>query len=266
MEPLGFSSLLALIGILFTIISIFIQFIITLVNNGFVAQLSEAKWFNFSLEIFRIVPIISLAFSAHMGLLRLYQELHQRSVKRMFKVINSAVIINIFSYFACAFFGYVSFLQNTPGNLINAYEPGSFLATVSMFAMTLVIAFSFPLIQFPIKRSVALFFPAKLSPSLHYPLTIIFFILPFACSIFIKDLSIILGIMGSTLGILIAYILPALMFLKLRASDFGTVDAAQTNPTRAEFGRFGAVVCIILGLIIGIIGFVRNVGALIDSL
>ncbi|KAL0224921.1 hypothetical protein RCL1_002833 [Eukaryota sp. TZLM3-RCL] len=259
LEPLGFSSLLALVGVLITIGGICVLFVTKMVEFGFIDRLKEVVWFNFHYSVLKVIPIIGLAFSAHFSILRLYQELHHRSVKRMFKVVDRAVSISFLCYLLCAVFGYMSFGSDTPSNLITAYEEGSFLGVMSMTCMALVVAFSYPLLQFPIKQSVVLFSPPKWGPHLHYPLTILLFILSYIGSILISDLGTILGFLGSTVGVLTSFILPPMMFLKLRKQDFGTVDHPQGQSKQAEFGVLGCYCCIALGVFVGVVGFYLNV-------
>ncbi|KAL0221357.1 hypothetical protein RCL1_001211 [Eukaryota sp. TZLM3-RCL] len=264
MESLSFSSLLALIGILVTVIGICTLFIRTLFQNGILHQFSQVKLFNFTPDVFRVIPIVSLAFSCHANILRMYQELHQRSVKRMFNVISGALLINFAFYFLCGTFGYVVFLSNTQSNLLLGYENGSFLMIISQVAMTIVISFSYPIVQFPVKKSITLFFNPKMAPKLHYPLTVIVFIASFAVSLVVEDLSIILGFTGSTVAVGICYILPPIMFLRLRKEDYGSIENNEDN-NQANFGTIGCYVCLVLGISISVIGFARNLSALLSN-
>ncbi|KAL0219809.1 hypothetical protein P9112_005462 [Eukaryota sp. TZLM1-RC] len=262
MDSLGFTSAIALLGIIVTVVGIGVQFVITVTRNGFVDQISQAVWFNFSFDVFRVIPVISLAFSAHLGVLRLYQELQQRTVKRMFRVIISAVSINFIFYALCGSLGYFAFLTGTTSNLINAYEEGSFLLMMSMVCMSMVISFSYPLIQYPVRKAILLFFSDKKGPILHYPVTVFLFLAPFGCSLLFDDLSIILGFLGSTFGVMLSYILPPILFFKLRNSDFGAVDHQKDHGI--SFGILGALCCIIGGVFIGVVGVYRNIVALVD--
>ncbi|KAL0234936.1 hypothetical protein GEMRC1_001518 [Eukaryota sp. GEM-RC1] len=265
MEPLGFTSGVALGGICLTVVGVGIQFFITIGKVGFGTMVSSVQWFNFSFDVFRIIPIISLSFSAHLGVLRLYQELHQRSVKRMFGVVMTAVCLNFFFYTLCGGLGYFSFGSETAPNLINSYDEDSMLRTMSQIAMIFVIGFSYPLIQYPVRKALIQFCPERHSKKLHYPFTMILFFVPYLISLLIDDLSIILGFLGSTFGIMLSYILPGVLFLKLRNTDFGVVDSAQSKTSKADFGVLGALLCIIGGGIIGIIGFSMNLRAVLTK-
>lgn len=80
-----------------------------------------------------------------------------------------------------------------------------------------VTSFSFPLIHYPCRGNVlTLFFKGSQSNFLHYGLTFLLIGSAFGvASIPGLDLGFVFGLVGSTVGLFLVFILPAAMFLRL---------------------------------------------------
>jgi len=202
----------------------------TSVNNG----LLSLKWvenitFFQPSGVFQCLPIFSLAYACHCQLFVVYDSLDDPSIPKMDYIVKSSLKIVTFVYFLVAIFGYTTFSSEVEGNVLKNFPSTTLLVFIKMgFATSVVVGF--PLMIFPCRQSIhTLFFRQTYSDGLA-PKTYIepftFKLLTFSIvsltmivAILIPNVETILGLTGATMGSLICFIMPAIIFMK---SDYTT--------------------------------------------
>jgi len=233
--PLGLMKSLAALGFIgyFSLIFYFIFVCVmfsTSVNNG----LLSLKWvenitFFQPSGVFQCLPIFSLAYACHCQLFVVYDSLDDPSIPKMDYIVKSSLKIVTFVYFLVAIFGYTTFSSEVEGNVLKNFPSTTLLVFIKMgFATSVVVGF--PLMIFPCRQSIhTLFFRQTYSDGLA-PKTYIepftFKLLTFSIvsltmivAILIPNVETILGLTGATMGSLICFIMPAIIFMK---SDYTT--------------------------------------------
>jgi amino acid permease len=110
LNKLRYASIVAIFAIIYIAIVILFEF-------GWFAQVnnfSDAVIFNIDINIFNAFALSLFSFVCHTNLIKIYSELAKRNVPHMFKIIDRAIIVELFFYGLIAIFGYLSFLDDTP--------------------------------------------------------------------------------------------------------------------------------------------------------
>ncbi|XP_048575593.1 putative sodium-coupled neutral amino acid transporter 10 isoform X2 [Nematostella vectensis] len=207
---------------------------------GFVTQtifsaiphLMEGHWkdhINFwrPVGVLRCLPIFSLSFSCQTQLFVLYDSLPEPSVKKMEEVINTGINIASFVYLSVGSMCYVTFYDTgVTGDVLINYG-NSFLAQVLKTGFVMSVIVSIPLIAFPMRASInSLLFPSQTAGTENMPggpgympqnrfviITVSAVCITLLIGILIPEIEFVLGVTGATMGTLIAFIIPSLMFL-----------------------------------------------------
>jgi amino acid permease len=106
---------------------------------------------------FLSVPVIMFAFDCQALIFQLYTSLEHphRSVDSMLKVTTRAIVAAWAVYITIGLFGYLTFGDATPDNILRAYDPSQdavFAAAYAMFLVPATVAFA--LVLFPVRDVV----------------------------------------------------------------------------------------------------------------
>ncbi|XP_072026513.1 uncharacterized protein [Amphiura filiformis] len=176
------------------------------------------------------LSIFALAFSCQTVLFVVYDSIPEKTPKQMESVVNRAVAMVGMTYIIVGFFGYVTFKKSgIKGDILLNFAPG-IVSEVLRLGFTLSVALSFPLVIFPCRASIyTLFFSHAHSlenphgggsgaeyipPSMFKLITLILVVFTLILGIVIPNVEVILGLTGATLGCLICFIFPALIYLR----------------------------------------------------
>lgn len=206
--------------------------------------------------VLQCLPIFSMSMSCQMQLFEVYENIS--SFDRIRQNIYHATSICLVVYTIIGFFGYVAFYnENLSGNILVNFRP-SLSNDVITFGFILSIACSFPLVIFPCRTSFnSLLQKSKIHhseistyvPESRYkPLTLFIIFSTMIIGILIPSVEVIIGFVGSTIGILICVLFPATCFIKIMQRNAGEKCIAQ--------------ILIIIGFIIMILGTYSNLMAL----
>lgn len=184
------------------------------------------------------LPIFSMALSCQTQLFEFFDPLNDPSLKKMNSVINGAVQMCLAVYISVGFFGYVAF-HDSPitGNILVRLTP-SLTAEIIKVGFILSVVISFPLCLFPCRSSLhSLIFKQGMG---HYDLqssympdhrfrvlTCALVTATMGMAIMVPNIEFVLGLLGSTIGITICVILPALIFLHLTTKNTNERRMAQ---------------------------------------
>ena len=182
----------------------------------------EINWFDFPLTFWEAVPIVNVAFTAHYNAGRFYQELSNRSMKRIAMVSGGAMGFSLILYLVVAISGYLTFGRMTLGNVLENYAPGYGLAIGARIAVAVVVMFTVPLTAHSLRSSVlALLFENKYDNE-SVPRSLIALIASgviLSCGIvgvLFTKIEVVLAYKGGIFGSCLVYIFPALMLVALR--------------------------------------------------
>ncbi|XP_071859685.1 uncharacterized protein isoform X2 [Bombus fervidus] len=211
--------------------------------------------------ILQCIPIFSMALFCQTQLFEIYETIPNVSLEKMNEVVRGALNICTIVYLCVGFFGYIAFCtQPFTGNILMSFEPSLSSEMIKM-GFVFSIAFSFPLVIFPCRASLnSLLFRRVYAhePSINYLpetrfrcLTIIIVAVSLITGILIPNIEFVLGLVGSTIGVMICLIFPAIFFI--------SISSKHTNE------RLLAQVIMFVGICIMILSTYANLYALEES-
>ncbi|CAK9827939.1 Putative sodium-coupled neutral amino acid transporter 10 [Anthophora retusa] len=211
--------------------------------------------------ILQCIPIFSMALFCQTQLFEIYETIPNVSLEKMNDVVQGALNICTIVYLCVGFFGYIAFCtQSFTGNILMSFEPSLSSEMIKM-GFVFSIAFSFPLVIFPCRASLnSLLFRRVYAhePSTNYLpetrfrcLTIIIVTVSLVTGILIPNIEFVLGLVGSTIGVMICLIFPAIFFI--------SISSKHTNE------RLLAQVILFIGICIMILSTYANLYALEES-
>lgn len=205
--------------------------------------------------VLQCIPIFSMAMSCQMQLFEVYETM-PASFDHIKRTVNQATSICCVTYCIVGFFGYLAFYNQTlSGNILMNFRP-SLANDAITIGFILSIACSFPLVIFPCRAALASFLHSK---SLHIesayvpeprykPLTLSIIFSTMVLGILIPSVEVIISLVGSTIGVLVCILFPAICFVKIM----------QRNTAEKTFAQL----IIIVGFVIMILGTYANLTAI----
>lgn len=198
--------------------------------------------------ILQCLPIFSMALSCQMQLFEVFESINNQSVEKLNGIVRNATWICTFVYIAVGFFGYVAFCTQTfSGNILMNFSP-SFGSDVIKIGFVLSVAFSFPLVIFPCRASIysLLYRKGHTDNSGYIPetrfkvITTCLVSCALCIALMIPSVELIIGLVGSTIGVAICIMFPAFCFRKIVKKD-------STERTLAQFIFISGFCLMILG-------------------
>ena len=133
------------------------------VNEVDLSRGRQLTYFNLSPRIFVALPIIGFAFSSHVQIPKIYEELRARSTRRQRAVTASAIFVCLVVYATVGIFGYITFGVAVDGNVFNNFtDEDDVWVGVAKLGLALTLMFSTPLFIHPMRENAV---------HLHYLLT-----------------------------------------------------------------------------------------------
>ncbi|XP_064628822.1 solute carrier family 38 member 10-like isoform X2 [Lineus longissimus] len=201
--------------------------------------------------IFQSLPIFSMAFGCQTQLFVMYDALQEPSLKQMTLIIKGAISLCTSVYLMVGFFGYIAFYNvEIAGDVLTNLKSSVFTEVVK-FGFVLSIAVSFPLCIFPCRAAIhTLLFAHEQKTSYHDNIggstripegrfrliTMGIIICTFMVGVVVPNVEFVLGLTGATMGTMICYLFPAIMFIRVMSL--------------ASNGKAVAQIVLVLGLII----------------
>ncbi|XP_011311169.1 putative sodium-coupled neutral amino acid transporter 10 isoform X1 [Fopius arisanus] len=211
--------------------------------------------------ILQCLPIFSMALFCQTQLFEIYESILNVSLEKMNHVVRGALNICTMVYLCVGFFGYVAFCtESFSGNILMVLEPSA-TSDMIKIGFVLSVVFSFPLVIFPCRASLnSLLFRRVQThepvnnyiPEIRFRcLTLTIVTVALITGIFMPNIEFVLGLVGSTIGVMICLILPTTFFI--------VISAKNTNE------RLLAQVISFVGIWIMILGTYANLYAMEEA-
>lgn len=178
------------------------------------------KYFVFNSQTVYAVPILTFAFVCHPAILPMYDELKDRSRRKMQGVANVSFLAMFIMYLLAALFGYLTFNVNVGPELLHTYSKvykSDVLLLIVRLAVLTAVTLTVPVVLFPIRTSVnQLLCPSKTFSWLRHSLiTVVLLASTNALVIFVPSIRDIFGIIGASAAAMLIFILPSAFYLRL---------------------------------------------------
>jgi len=267
LSTLGFTSILGLVAVLYTVFFITVRALDGTYALGtvggqamgkFIAQpesllalpsFKKSTWFHMDLNSLVLVSNLGLAFIAHYNGPSYWKALKEWTSERFQKVSLRAYAVLALLYTVTMVAGYSTFGDVCQGNILLNYSSRDVLSTLGRFATFFSIIFGFPLVSNGNReglKNVAAYFghDAVADPKHHGKLVTVMLTLTTTAAIFLKDIKLIAGLSGAVMGSALVYICPTLVYARIvgktKGWDSPEYGVARRNLLFIPFGVFTA--------------------------
>ena len=185
----------------------------------------DIMFFGFPLSFWAAVPITNVAFTAHYNAPRFYEELKNRSLKRIGIIAAGAMGSSMLLYVTVGVTGYLTFGKLTLGNVLENYAPSFSLAIGARLAVATVVILTCPLATHSLRSSILTLLYGDVYTTDNAPMRLIWAIASVVVlfcgvvgTIFTK-VEVVLAYKGGIFGSMMVYIFPPLMLVALKVRE-----------------------------------------------
>ena len=245
-----------------------------LLNTGFLNSLDATQLPKFgskgaaailSPNAFMLISMLSTAFMAHYNAPKFYWELKDATLARFNTVLSASFVGSFLLMATVAVFGFGTFGGASQGLILNNYSTQDTFMTVSRFAVTLSLIFSYPLAFVGVRDGVLdmLQVPMeKRTDGKMNVLTVLLLAGVTVLALLVNDLRLVMAFGGATWGNAVTYLFPTYMMY-----CYCKTLAAKPKKSKQEENEYQSLKKELpltlmngaLGLVMGMIGTVRAI-------
>ncbi|MCI4382117.1 hypothetical protein PGIGA_G00259990 [Pangasianodon gigas] len=180
----------------------------------------KPKYFVFNSQTVYAVPILTFAFVCHPAILPMYEELKDRSRRKMQNVANVSFLSMFVMYLLAALFGYLTFHDMVEDELLHTYSKVfkfDVVLLIVRLAVLVAVTLTVPVVLFPIRTSVnhLLGVSKDFNWIRHTIITVALLAGVNALVIFVPTIRDIFGFIGASAAAMLIFILPSAFYIKL---------------------------------------------------
>ncbi|KAF8345834.1 amino acid transporter [Amanita rubescens] len=248
-HKLSRASALALIGMVIIVVSVLVE------GPQVPPELKGDPSKRFSIiepGIFQAIGVISFAFVCHHNSLLIYGSLRTPTLDRFAKVTHISTFISLVSCMTLAVSAYLVFTDKTHGNILNNFPGNDTVINVARFCFGLNMFTTLPLELFVCREVIEQYFFShelfNLQRHVFFTTTILF--ASMLVALVTCDLGVMLEITGGASATTLAFIFPAICYIKLSNGRHPWYSRSKLpSVVCAAFGLI--VMCISLFLALG---------------
>ena len=270
LTSLGFTSILGLIAILYTVGFMVVRALdgsyevatataATATSGYFVTEgllpaipsFAKSSLWNVDMNSLVLMSNLGLAFISHYNAPSYWKSLGKSATAQKFSIISRrAYLVLAIIYVTTMVAGYATFGDASMGNILLNYSSSDVLATLGRLATGLSIVFGFPLVSngcregFKNAASALGLFRGARDPHNHTQLVATLLLITTSLSIVAKDVGLVAGFTGALMGSALVYICPPLLYSKIVERKLGAdskeYQLVKRNLLWIPFGLFTA--------------------------
>ena len=214
-SALRFTSFFSFMSIIYLTIVVIAEFFEMRSDYGEKVSDAPAARAN-AYSIFLVEPLVLFAYTCHPNVLPIYEELQDRSVKKMGSVLTIGLILVMLAYLLVGVFGFLTFYDDYgmfdfPGDFLTAkYHDGDILISIASWAILVTVLAGCPLLVHPCRDSTIRFLWKDNAISKLRYITVVatIVVLGLALALAIPNITIIFSLIGSLSSPFICYIIP----------------------------------------------------------
>uniref|UniRef100_A0A665V4M9 Sodium-coupled neutral amino acid symporter 2 n=1 Tax=Echeneis naucrates TaxID=173247 RepID=A0A665V4M9_ECHNA len=207
-------------------------------------NLGELRVWFLKMDTVYAVPILSFAFVCHPAILPMYEELKDRSRRKMQGVANVSFLAMFIMYLLAALFGYLTFNVHVEPELLHTYSKifkFDVVLLIVRLAVLTAVTLTVPVVLFPIRTSINQHVSSskEFSWIRHTVITVVLLAGTNALVIFVPTIRDIFGFIGASAAAMLIFILPSAFYIKL----------VKKEPMKS-MQKIGATAFLLCGLVV----------------